>query len=198
MKIVFDFDGTIHRTDIIYKKAMEISLKEVGLDIKDVDFKSLIGKSPHLIWKSLGLEEEKIPSMVNKTGRMMDENMKSFGKLYQGSVETLDYLKDKYQLVICSNCRNSYMEAAREAYNLDKFFSYYITGEDHGYMDKYKILRKLNLGDYVMVGDRENDIRGGYKNGMDTIFALYGYGQISEGSKASYKIKDVSQLKTLL
>lgn len=198
MKIVFDFDGTIHKTHIIYQKAMEISLKEVGIDIKDIDFKSLIGKSPHCIWKSLGVVEEKADSMVEKTGAMMDKNMKSYGKLFEGSIETLEYLKEKYQLIICSNCRNSYMRAARDAYELDKYFTSYITGEDHNYDDKYKILKNLNLGDFIMVGDRKNDIDAGYKNMMKTVFAKYGYGDISEGEDADFLIEDIRELKNIL
>lgn len=198
MKIIFDFDGTIHKTHIIYKKAMEISLREVGVDIKNIDFKSLIGKSPYDIWRSFGVKEEKIDSMVQKTGAMMDKNMMSFGELFEGSIEILEYLKGKYQLIICSNCRNSYMQAARKAYNLDKYFTSYITGEDHDYMDKYKILRDLDLGEFIMVGDRENDIDAGYKNNMKSIFAKYGYGDLSEGENADYIIEDISELKNIL
>lgn len=198
MKVIFDFDGTIHKTHIIYKKAMEISLKEAQIDLKDIDFKSLIGKSPHSIWRSFGINEEKIETMVKKTGAMMDENMMSFGELFEGSIETLEYLKENYQLIICSNCRNSYMQAARKAYNLDRYFTSYITGEDHNYRDKYKILKDLSIGDFIMIGDRENDIDAGYKNNKKTIFAKYGYGDISESKNADYIIEDIRELKSIL
>ena len=198
MLIIFDFDGTIHQTHIIYKKAMEVSLKELGINIDDLDFKSLIGKNPYETWRFLGIKEEKIAHMVNKTGLMMDENMSLFGKLYQGSYQTLSYLKDKYDLMICSNCRNSYMEAARKTYGLDRYFKAYLTGEDYNFIDKYKILKSLYLEEFIVVGDRENDIEAGYKNKMKTIFAAYGYGAIEEAKHASYIINDVRELMKIL
>lgn len=198
MKIVFDFDGTLHKTHLIYKKAMEISLKDIDLDIKNVDFKGLIGKSPYEIWRSFGVKEVKIPAMVQKTGAMMDENMKNFGKLFDGSYETLYYLKDKYELILCSNCRNAYMQAARDAYGLDSYFTSFITGEDYDFKDKYKILSDMDLQEFIMVGDRKNDIEAGYKNHMKSIFAKYGYGDISEGSQADYIIDDIRELKKIL
>lgn len=177
---------------------MEVSMKEAGLDINNIDLKSFIGQTPHDIWRSLGVEEERIPSLVRLTGSMMDKNMVDFGELFEGSIESLLYLKEKYQLIICSNCRNSYMDHARYAYDLDKYFSSYITGEDHFFKDKYQILKEMDLGDFIMVGDRENDIKAGLKNNMETIFAKYGYGSLEEGAKASYIIEDIREIMDIL
>lgn len=198
MKVVFDFDGTLHQTHIIYEKAMDTSLKEIGLSLNDIDFKSLIGKSPYDIWRSLGAKEEQISYLVHKTGSMMDEGMKEYGKLYEGVYESLEYLKKKYELIICSNCRRAYMEAARSAYGLDKYFSSYIIGEDYDFLDKASILRSLDLKSFIMVGDRENDIEAGYKNKMPSIFASYGYGDKSEGDKANFVINDISEIKSII
>lgn len=198
MKLIFDFDGTIHKTELIYKEALNTSLKELGKDIENINFKSIIGNKPATIWKSFGLSDEETAYFVKKTGAMMDQNMQDFGKLYEGSYETLEYLKEKYELIICSNCRNDYMKSARRAYDLDKYFSTFITGEDHDYIDKYKILRNLDLGPYIFIGDRENDIEAGFKNNMKTIFAKYGYGSSEEGKNADISIDDVRQLKDIL
>lgn len=37
-----------------------------------------------------------------------------------------------------------------------------------------------DLSEVVMVGDRENDIRGARENGLDSIGVLYGYGSREE------------------
>lgn len=198
MKLIFDFDGTIHQTDIIYKHALSTTLNELSINIDSIDFKSLIGNPPAKIWKDLKIKEDLIDYYVQKTGRIMDNNLKEKGQLYDNTYKTLDYLKDKYELIICSNCRNNYMKKAREAFNLDKYFSHFITGEDYSYIDKYKILRKLNIGEYIMIGDRKNDIEAAYKNNMKSIFCSYGYGDREEGERAIFKIKDIVELNEIL
>lgn len=90
------------------------------------------------------------------------------------------------------------MDSARLAYCLDDYFSLYVIGEDHDYKDKHKILKQMNLGPFIMVGDRENDIEAGYKNGMQTIFAKYGYGSIKEATKADYIIDDIRDIKNII
>ena len=90
------------------------------------------------------------------------------------------------------------MDAAREKFGLDEYFSKYFVGEYYDYLDKYKILRKEINGDYIMVGDRKEDIEAGLKNNQKTIFASYGYGNPQEGDKADYKIDNISQLREIL
>ena len=51
-----------------------------------------------------------------------------------------------------------------------------------------------------MVGDREHDIIGASKFGIDSIGVLYGYGDYNElkNAGATYIVKDINDLKSLL
>ena len=124
--------------------------------------------------------------------------MKEEGALFDGALETLAYLKEKYELYILSKCRRVYMNAAREKFGLDRFFSKYFIGEDYDYLDKYKILRKELNDPYIMIGDRKEDIEAGLRNKQKTIFANYGYGKPAESNSADIKISSIRELKDIL
>lgn len=198
MILVFDFDGTIHNTEIAYKKAITESLLELGLSIDDFDFKSFIGMGPKEVWDIILKDDSDKDPYIKKNGDRIINYMIKDGELFEGATETLSYLKDKYELYILSKCRRVYMDAAREKFGLDKYFSKYFVGEDYDYLYKYKILRKEIKGDYIMIGDRKEDIEAGSKNNQKTIFAAYGYGNPKEGDQADYKIKNIRQLREIL
>ena len=198
MILVFDFDGTIHNTEIAYKKAIIESLSELNLDINDFDFKSFIGMGPKDVWDIILKDDSDKTLHIKKNGDRIISYMKESGELYDGAIETLSYLKDKYDLYILSKCRRVYMEAAREKFGLDRFFSKYFIGEDYDYLDKYKILRKEIEEDYIIIGDRREDMEAGLKNNQQAIFAAYGYGLASEADGVDIKISSIKELNDIL
>ena len=198
MILVFDFDGTIHKTEIAYKKAIKESLSDLKLSIDDFDFKSFIGMGPKEVWDIILKDDSDKTPYIRKNGDRIIKYMKESGELYDGAIETLSYLKDKYDLYILSKCRRVYMDAAREKFGLDRYFSKYFIGEDYDYLDKYKILRKELDSDYIMIGDRREDMEAGLKNKQKTIFATYGYGNPAEACGVDIKISSILELKDIL
>lgn len=198
MILVFDFDGTIHNTEIVYKKGIAESLSELNLSIDDFDFKSFIGMGPKEVWDLILKDDSDKTPYIKKNGDRIIKYMTEVGELYDGAHETLSYLKEKYDLYILSKCRRVYMDAAREKFGLDRYFSKYFIGEDYDYLDKYKILRKELDSDYIMIGDRREDIEAGLKNNQKTIFATYGYGKPDEANGADIKISSILELKEIL
>lgn len=198
MILVFDFDGTIHNTEITYKKAITESLSELNLDINDFDFKSFIGMGPKDVWDIILKDDSDKTPYIKKNGDRIIKYMKESGELYDGAIETLSYLKDKYDLFILSKCRRVYMEAAREKFGLDSFFSKYFIGEDYDYLEKYKILRDEIKEDYIIIGDRREDMEAGLKNNQRAIFAAYGYGSPSEADGVDISISSIKELNDIL
>lgn len=198
MILVFDFDGTLHKTEIAYKKAITESLAELNLDVNDFDFKSFIGMGPKDVWDIILEDDSDKTPYIKKNGDRIIKYMQEEGELFPGVIETLAYLKNKYDLYILSKCRRVYMDAAREKFGLDRYFSKYFVGEDYNFLDKYKILRRELKEDYIMIGNRREDMEAGLKNRQKTIFATYGYGLIDE-SEGSYKnISSIVELKNIL
>ena len=198
MIIIFDFDGTIHQTELAYKYALEESLRELNLDINDFDYKSFIGMGPKDVWDKILNDNSNKDELIRKNGDRIIENMKSHGRLYDGVYETLAYLKDKYDLYILSKCRNVYMDEARKFYGLDKYFSKYLISESYDFIDKYKILAKEIKEDYIMIGDRQEDIEAATRNNKEAIFAAYGYGSLDEAKGAKYIVDSIRELKNIL
>ena len=194
MKIIFDFDGTIHKSDEIYEKAFYDTLKKYKIKKPNLDPKSYLGDPPRKIWDDFLDDSYDKEKLIESTGDLMIENMKDFGSLYEKTEKVLNFLKEKHELIILSSCTKKYIENARKIYNLDLYFSKYLVGEDYNYKSKSEIISINKINNFIMVGDRLSDIKAGFLNNNISIFAKYGYGKESEEDLSDYKIEKISDL----
>lgn len=194
MKIIFDFDGTIHKSDKIYEKAFYDTLKKYKIKKPNLDPKSYLGYPPRKIWDDFLDDSYDKEKLIKTTGDLMIENMKDFGSLYEQTEKVLNILKEKHELIILSSCTKKYIENARKIYNLDLYFSKYLVGEDYNYKSKSEIIKINKIDNFIIVGDKLSDIKAGFLNNNISIFAKYGYGKKSEGDLSDYKIEKISDL----
>jgi phosphoglycolate phosphatase len=209
--IFFDYDGTLHNSMEIYAPAFRKSysnLVSMGLakdkDWNDEEILKWIGYSPDEMWEKFmpDLDEEIKVLSSNIISEEMNRLIKTGApKLYDRSIETLDYLKNKgYNLIFISNCKREYMENHRDLFNLDLYFNDMICSEDYNYLAKKDILRK-HVHKYpkemVIVGDRDKDIEAGKFNSIMTIGCAYGYGKREEIDKSDKVIEDISELMNI-
>ena len=194
MKIIFDFDGTIHKSDEIYKKAFYQTLKKYKIKKPNLSPKSYLGYPPKKIWDDFLDDSYDKEKLIESTGYFMLENMKEFGSLYINTEKVLNILKKKHELIILSSCTRKYIDSAREIYNLDSYFEKYLVGEDYSYKSKVEIIKIEKIDKFVIVGDRLSDVKAGFLNNNISIFAKYGYGKEKEGELADIKIDKISDL----
>lgn len=194
MKIIFDFDGTIHKSDEIYEKAFYDTLKKYKIKKPNLDPKSYLGYPPRKIWDDFLDDSYDKEKLIESTGYLMIENMRDFGSLYEETEKVLNFLKEKHELIILSSCTKKYIENARKIYDLDLYFSKYLVGEDYNYKPKVEIIKINKIDNFIIVGDRLSDIKAGFLNNNISIFAKYGYGKESEGYLSNYKIERISDL----
>ncbi|WP_276877841.1 HAD family hydrolase [Anaerococcus hydrogenalis] len=194
MKIIFDFDGTIHKSDEIYEKAFYQTLKKYKIKKPSLDPKSYLGYPPKKIWDDFLDDSYDKEKLIETTGKFMIENMKDFGSLYRDTEKVLNILKKKHELIILSSCPRKYIDTARKFYNLDLYFSKYLIGEDYDYKDKSEIIKINKIDNFIIIGDRKSDIEAGYLNDNISIFAKYGYAKKGEGNLSDYKIDKISDL----
>ncbi|MFR1138847.1 MAG: HAD family hydrolase, partial [Anaerococcus vaginalis] len=154
MKIIFDFDGTIHKSDEIYEKAFYDTLKKYKIKKPNLDPKSYLGYPPRKIWDDFLDDSYDKEKLIKTTGDLMIENMKDFGSLYEETEKVLNFLKEKHELIILSSCTKKYIETARKIYDLDLYFSKYLVGEDYNYKSKAEIISINKMNNFIMVGDR--------------------------------------------
>lgn len=209
--LVFDWDGTLHNTLLLYGKAFRKAyawLVEEGLAPQriytDEEVSIYLGMPAPLMWKTFmpDLAEEKRKIAAGMIGAEMDRLVaEGQAILYEGMEETLAYLKAKgYHLVILSNCRHNYMEEHKRVFQLDRFFDAYFAAEDYGFMPKediFSIVMEQFPGPYAMIGDRAADMKVGTQHGVFTVGCDYGFGEPEERAAASVHIERLPELKTL-
>ncbi len=210
--LFFDYDGTLHFSEKIYipafRRAQEFLIKEGYLgekDLSDREVTRFLGLVREEMWETY---MPRLPKAVqNQAGRIIGGEMGNLirqgkAELYPGTLDTLQYLKDKgYTLVFLSNCGENYLQNARQAFPLDKVFDAFFTAEGFGYIPKHEILAKVQERfpkQHLMIGDRKKDIDSGVKNHISTIGCNYGYGTKEELREADRRIEDIRELKTLL
>lgn len=210
--LFFDYDGTIHDSIQIYFPAFLKAydyLVNKGLQPQRQwtleEVKKFLGQNPLEMWRSFEpkLPFEEIDTVIKLVGKEMTRAIANYeAVLYDGALETLQYLRDKgYTLVYLSNSKIYYMEYNREQFDLGRFFSEFVVSEHYDYIPKKDILRIISKsyeGPYLMIGDRIHDIESGIENNIDTVACVYGYGTKEELKHATFAIHDIRDLKELL
>lgn len=210
--VFFDYDGTLHDSMKIYKPALikaysYLVAKKMATKrtLKDEEIKYWLGFNSKEMWKNF---MPNLPlKMQDEARNMVGEEMKSCvknnkAKLYEGALETLNYLKNKgYHIVFVSNCSNYYKDIHNEAFKLDEYFEELACAQEYKYVPKYEFLSKVMKKypkDMVIIGDRYHDMEAGKINNIYTIGCEYGFGGSKEVSNADFVIKDIRELKKYL
>ena len=194
MLLIFDYDGTLHDTKHLYGCALRRvceTLAAKGYDVpKALDDDSVskyLGVNAPDMWNDFmpELPEEVKRSSSRAVGREMIESvLHGDARLFDGAAEALDRLKsDGHTLVILSNCRTGYMDAHRERFGLDRWFSDYFCAEAYGFIPKQDIfpdIIKRRGKAHIMIGDRDSDFLVGTAHGIPVIGCGYGFGTEQE------------------
>ncbi len=210
--IILDYDGTIHDTMKIYKKAF---LEAYGWLVKegrakrrefdDSQISRWLGFNSREMWNTFmpDLEEEykeKASSMVGASMAAQVENGEAV--LYPGAEETLKKLKeDGNHLIFLSNCKEKYRDVHRRCFGLDRFFDDFYCCESYNFIPKEEIIPHImreHPGNYLAAGDRKSDYLAAKKNGIPFIACLYGFGSREEYEDAQGFAGEVGQLPKLV
>jgi len=208
--ILFDLDGTLTDPALGITNSVMYSLKKFGISVSDrSDLYKFIGPP---LWESFinyyGFTREE----ANKAVEYYREYFKDIGifenVVYTGIDDLLCSLVCKNKILILATSKPEiYAKRILKHFNLDRYFSFVAGSElDGTRIDKQEViryaLRESNVVDLslaVMIGDREYDIIGAKKAGIDSIGVLYGYGSPSElqNAGADYIVNDINDLITL-
>jgi len=188
-KIIFDVDDTLINFPYIYEEKTKEIFAKYGVDSNSGSLYEAVGEY-ELIQKNKYYDKEKLLETINNslniklTNEFMNDFFEMYNKLVtpleEGVIETLDYLKNKYELVVLSNWfTDSQKSRLKEAGILEYFSEVY--GTDIVPMKPNKesflsVIGDLKPEECVMVGDSiEADIKVPYEMGMN-VFHLNKYG----------------------
>ena len=193
--LVFDYDGTLQETDIIYGPAVRAASKHVrddlGIDVApptEEQIKSWLGKTAREMWHEYapqldGKNCEECMSIVYR--HMLALIKQGNARWFAGAAELLDSLKSQgYRMVILSNCNKGYATVHSEFFGMDRWFESFYDSESFGDIGKGAIMKKIadeHPGErYIVIGDRGGDMEAAAAVGAPFIGCTYGYGTKKE------------------
>lgn len=194
INLLFDYDGTLHDSLQIYAPAFQAAYDRlVSLGYAQPkrwstdEIRAWIGLSPEEMWNRFMPdlpEEEKRTSGAFIGWRMLELIQAGQAALYPGIPEVLTELrKHGFRLLLLSNCPVSYLQAHTECFHLEQYFHGLHCGEQFGYQPKYEICRALQArhdGNFLIIGDRYQDMDIARQNRLPAVGCLYGYGSPEE------------------
>lgn len=195
--ILFDLDGTLTESGEGITKCVQYALEKFG--IEEPDLKKLeVFVGPPLkeqFMKYAGLGDEDAEKAVEYYRERYGTKGIFENRPYPGVEEMLAELVRKgYRLSVASSKPEYYVKLILEHFHLSEYFTEIVGSELNGdRTDKTEVveeaLKRLGMSEHrdqvIMVGDKEHDVIGARKAGLDCVAVSYGYGTEQELAEAA-------------
>lgn len=211
MYVLFDLDGTLTDSQEGIMNSILYMLDFYGIQVEDrARLRPWLG--PPLkdsLMKYYDFPEEKALEGVVKYREYFDEKGIFENQVYPGIEKLLNELSTSgYRLCLATSKPELAARRIMEHFDLAKYFTF-IGGasQDDSRVKKADVIRYVldtcgitDMDRAVMVGDREHDVIGAKKNGLETIGVLFGYGSREELEKAGaeYIAETAEEIKKYL
>ena len=210
--LLFDLDGTLTDPKIGITTCVQYALHSFGIEEPDLDkLEPFIG--PPLrdsFMEFYGFTAEQAEEAVAKYRERFQDTGLFENEVYDGIPEMLKTLQSKgYFLAVASSKPQVYVERILEHFDLASYFEF-VGGADleetrvgKGDVIQY-VLDTCGLSDkkekILMIGDREHDVLGARKQGLECVGVLFGYGDRKEmeDCHAAYIAESINELRKML
>ena len=201
--IIFDVDGTLWDSTDSVAESWNLAIREnstLDLTIDGEILQGLFGKTmteiADALFPSLSEKERMdfIAVCFDYENRYLETHP---GRMYDGVVDTVKKLSEKYPLFIVSNCQCGYIEAMLNAFGLGSYIKDHLCfGETQTPKSQtiLKLMERNGLRDVVYVGDTQGDADACRDAGVPFVFAEYGFGDVPD---AKVRIKAFPELLTM-
>lgn len=206
--LIFDHDGTLHDSMIIFGPAMRRAidwLRKQGYEdipeISDARIASFLGLNSFEIWESFSKD---IPEeLVHKSADVMNEEVKKelakgTARWFPGIPETLDRLKSEgYSMVMLTNCEKKLAGFYREHFQTDRWLDKIYDAESYNFLPKSEIIKIIlqeRGKEAIMVGDRYPDLECAKAGKVPFIGCAYGFcveGELDESDAIARQPSDL-------
>lgn len=198
--LIFDFDGTLADTEeanfIIYQKLAEkYNLRNITLD----ELGHLKRMSAKDVMAYIELKKRYLPFLLKKGKKLLTQDIKSINLCKPDIFEIIGRLRQMgiKTAIITTNSKKN-VKLFLEAHNVD-VIDLVVSAAMFGKEAKMKKIvgkGKLDLSEYLYVGDEIRDITAARKAGMDIASVAWGYNTVEslKSHKPDYLIYEPSQL----
>lgn len=222
--IFFDLDHTLWDFEKNSALAFEKIFQELNFDINSQQFMDIYNPINVAYWKLYEKNEidqetlrvsrvkdtfeafnfEISLDQINTISNLFIEYLTSNNHLIEGTIETLDYLKDKYVLHIITNGFSFVQDVKLQKSNLDKYFVTITNSEAAGHKKPHENIFKHALTsanasktESIMIGDSiEADVLGAMNFGIKAVFFNPANEMVSNNE--ILQIQSLNQLKNIL
>lgn len=202
--ILFDLDGTLTDPALGITNSVMHALKRFNIPLppRDELYKFIGPPLAESFEKYYGFSDGQVAVEVYReyfSTKGLYEN-----ELYNGIEELLKLLYENgYRIYLATSKPEIYAKQILEHFNIDKYFTDAVGSLLNGNrVEKGEViahlLKKHNITDAIMIGDRCFDIAGAKENVIKSIGVLYGYGTKEELKDADFIVSSVTELKDLL
>lgn len=222
--IFFDLDHTLWDFEKNSALAFERIFQELNFDINSEQFMDIYNPINVAYWKLY--EKNEIDQETLRVSRVKDafealnysitldeiniisnlfiDYLTSNNHLIEGTIETLEYLKDKYVLHIITNGFSFVQDVKLQKSNLDKYFVSITNSEAAGHKKPHENIFKHALTsanasktESIMIGDSfEADVLGAINFGINAVYFNPKAEMISQNQ--IIQIQSLTQLKNIL
>ncbi len=209
--ILFDLDGTLTDPAVGITTSVAYALKKFGIEVKDIsDLNHFIG--PPLLdsfMADYGFDKEKAQTAIDYYRERFRVKGLYENVVYEGVPEMLQKLKNGGKnLILATSKPEPFAKEILRHFGLEEYFIYAAGSNFDGTRTaKAEVieyaLESAGVTDKsacIMVGDREHDVIGANKTGLDSVGVLYGYGsrQELETAGATHIAETVEDLTKLI
>lgn len=209
--ILFDLDGTLTDPAVGITKSVAYALKKFGIEVSDItQLNHFIG--PPLLdsfMECYGFDKEKAQTAIDYYRERFRVKGLYENVVYDGIPEMLQKLKDSgKKLILATSKPEPFAKEILRHFGLEEYFDYAAGSNFDGTRTaKAEVieyaLEAAGVTDKttaVMIGDREHDIIGANKTGLDSIGVLYGFGNKDElqSAGATFIAENVTDIVKLI
>lgn len=188
--LLFDLDGTLLDTRAGVLACFEYTFNQLGLPPYHEPYK-LLGPPLQYSFSTLcGLDEKATEKAVRIYRQKYRAECLFNAELFNGIEDMLCTLKENgYTLAVATCKMEKYAKIVLEHFGIAKYFDF-IGGADENRFEKseviYHVMEELGITDtsrMLMIGDRDNDVKGAETFGITCLYALWGYGSAEEAKE---------------
>ena len=188
--IIFDIDGTIWDTTEVVAQAWNVAIDKNFPQVPHVtasDLKKQFGKTMDEIAQNLFhcLSKENQSILIEECciAEQVFLHKSDRNLTYNGIIEVIQRLAQKYSIFIVSNCQSGYIPVVLEKNNLHAYIkdSECFGGTGLGKAENISlIIKRNNLKNPVYIGDTLGDFNACKDAGVPFVWAKYGFGHVDE------------------